>query len=119
VRKGAKPLRAERRLRDRSGELSIREDWTPAEERGLWLATFTYRQRRRDGGVAVTRASFPARAWDPSRVREFFSSCGLAIEEMWSGFSRRPHRPASRGLIIVARRYGEARSPAKRRPGTR
>lgn len=104
VRRGSKPLASERRLRDRRGELSIREEWTPAGEHGLWLATFTYRQRRRDGGVAVTRASFRARAWEPARVRQFFSSCGLTVEGMWGGFSRRPYRPASRRLIIVARR---------------
>jgi SAM-dependent methyltransferase len=104
VRKGGKPIRSERRLSDRRGELSVREDWTPAGERGLWLATFTYRRSRRDGGVAVTRASFPARSWEPTRIRKFFFSCGLAVEEIWGGVSRRPYRPGSRRLIVVARR---------------
>ncbi|HKA37477.1 MAG TPA: class I SAM-dependent methyltransferase [Thermoanaerobaculia bacterium] len=101
---GAKAVRFERSIRDRQGELRIREDWTPAGEQGLWLATFAYRQPRRGGGFETTRASFLARSWEPARIGRLFSSCGLSVEAAWGGYSRRPWRPDSRRLIVVARR---------------
>ena len=104
VRGGSKPLRFERRLRDRDGELRIRQLWQPAAKAFLWRATFAYSARRADGIAAGTEASFLARAWDPAQVRPFFSSCGLAVEELWGSYSRRPFGPGSRRLIVVARR---------------
>ena len=104
VRRGGKPIRIRRSVRDRQGELRIQEDWTPSGERGLWLVTFAYRQAAPGGGPEATQASFLARAWEPARIRSFFSSGGLAVEAMWGGYSRRPYRPDSRRLIVVARR---------------
>ena len=98
VRPERGPVTLRRRLRDRAGELNIREEWTPAGNRGLWRATFTY-----DGPRAGVRASFLARAWDPASIRTIFSSCGLCVEQVWGGFSRRPYSPQNRRLIVVAR----------------
>jgi SAM-dependent methyltransferase len=103
LRRGRKPLTSERALRDRHGELRIRETWRPAAMPGLWRATFAYTERLANGRSAETEASFRARAWDPRRIRSFFSSCGLAVEAIWGDFSRRPFTAASRRLIVVAR----------------
>ena len=119
VRRERGPVRFERRLHDRKGELRVREEWIPAGERGLWRATYSYSEDRRGGSRQETRASFLARAWDPASVAAIFSSCGLEVESVWGGFSGRLPSARSRRLIIIARRFEEARSRARRRPARR
>ena len=103
LRRGRKPVRIERRLRDRKGDLLVREVWRPAGRPFLWRATYRYREVSAGGSVTETEASFLARAWDPAEIRPSFASCGLAVEEVWGGFSRRPFGRKSSRLIVVAR----------------
>lgn len=103
LKRGRSPITLERRLRDRNGDLRIREDWRPGPRPGLWHATYTYSERRRSGRLSETRASFRARAWNPAEIRPFFASCGLKVESLWGDFARRPFGPRSPRLIVVAR----------------
>ena len=94
----------ERRIRHAAGVLSISESWRPIGSRQLWKARYRYRDRRGEGEETTVEASFVARAWDPGEIRRCFASCGLAIEELWGGFDRRPFSPGAARLIVVARR---------------
>ena len=94
----------ERRIRHAAGVLSISETWRPIGTRQLWKARYRYRDRRGEGEETTVEASFVARAWDPAGIRRFFASCGLAIEELWGDFDRRPFSRAATRLIAVARR---------------
>ncbi|HKF43617.1 MAG TPA: class I SAM-dependent methyltransferase [Thermoanaerobaculia bacterium] len=103
VRRESGPVSFERVLRDRRGQLRIREDWEPAGERNLWRGTYTYEVPGRRRGQAPTRATFLARAWDPATIAALFSSCGLEVETVWGSYSRGPWSPSSRRLLVVAR----------------
>ncbi len=103
IRRGRGPTTSERQLRDRHGELRIRELWRPASKPRLWRATYTYITPRRNGRLAESEASFLARAWNPAEIRSFFASCGLSVEDVWGDFARRPFGPGSSRLIVVAR----------------
>ena len=94
----------ERRIRHGGGVLSISESWRPIATGQLWKARYRYCDRRGDGREATVEASFRARAWDPAEIRRTFPSCGLAIEEIWGDFDRRPFSRAATRLVIVARR---------------
>jgi SAM-dependent methyltransferase len=102
-RPGRRVLAFERRVRRRRGRLDIAETWQPIG-RDLWRATYGYRDRRPRGPAQAVEASFVARAWDPAKIRAFFSSCGLTIEETWGDFRRSPFRKESPRLIVVAKR---------------
>jgi SAM-dependent methyltransferase len=97
---------AERRIRHAAGALSISESWRPIGARQLWNARYRYRDRRGEGEETTVEASFVARAWDPAGIRRFFASCGLAIEELWGDFDRRPFSRGATRLVVVARRAG-------------
>jgi SAM-dependent methyltransferase len=96
----------ERRIRHAAGVLSISESWRPVGNRQLWKARYRYRDRRGKGDETAVEASFVARAWDPAEIREFFASCGLAIEELWGDFDRRPFSRGAPRMIVVARKSG-------------
>ncbi len=96
----------ERRIRHAAGVLSISESWRPIGARQLWNASYRYRDRRGEGEETTVEASFVARAWDPAEIRGFFASCGLAIEELWGDFDRRPFSRGAARLVVVARRCG-------------
>lgn len=98
--RGAPP----RSVRHAAGVLRIEEDWSPLPARDLWLARYRYRDRRPGEPDRTLEASFTARAWRPGEMRPLFASCGLAIEEIWGDFDRRPFREGARRLIVVARR---------------
>ena len=99
-----------RRIRHADGVLHIEEDWFPVGARDLWNARYRYRERPASGRERTLEASFVARAWDPATIRPFFSSCGLAIEEVWGDFDRRPfRRGASRLIVVAGRRAGQKR----------
>jgi SAM-dependent methyltransferase len=93
----------ERRIEYRGGVLLIREEWRPLGARDLWRARYRYREIRRGKKEKTLEGSFTARAWNPRKVRTLFASCGLAVENLWGDFGRRPFRPGMRRLIIVAR----------------
>ena len=103
----------ERRIRHAAGVLSISESWRPIGAGQLWNARYRYYDRRREGEETTVEASFRARAWDPGEIRRFFASCGLAIEELWGDFDRRPFSRGAPKLVVVARR--SARRAAARR----
>jgi SAM-dependent methyltransferase len=103
VRRGKAPVVSRRSLRDRQGSLRIREVWRPAARAGVWRATYFYSEGRPRGRRSGTEASFVARVWEPRAIRSFFSSCGLAVENLWGTLSRRPFSAASPRLIVVAR----------------
>jgi SAM-dependent methyltransferase len=94
----------ERRIRHAGGVLSISESWRPIGNRQLWNARYRYCDRRGKREETTVEASFVARAWDPAQIRGFFASCGLAIEELWGGFDRRPFSRGATRLVVVARR---------------
>jgi SAM-dependent methyltransferase len=94
----------ERRIRHAAGVLSISERWRPIGTRQLWNARYRYRDRRSEGEETTVEASFVARAWDPAEIRRCFASCGLAIEEIWGDFDRRPFSRGAIRLVVVARR---------------
>ena len=94
----------ERRIRHAAGVLSISESWRPIGNRQLWNASYRYRDRRGKREETTVEASFVARAWDPAEIRRFFASCGLAIEELWGDFDRRPFSRGATRLVVVARR---------------
>jgi hypothetical protein len=96
----------ERRIRHAAGVLSISESWRPIGTRQLWNARYRYRyrDRRGEGEETTVEASFVARAWDPPEIRRCFASCGLAIEELWGDFDRRPFSRGATRLVVVARR---------------
>jgi SAM-dependent methyltransferase len=94
----------ERRIRHAAGVLSISESWRPIGTRQLWNARYRYRDRRGEGEETTVEASFVARAWDPAEIRRCFASCGLAIEEIWGDFDRRPFSRGATRLVVVARR---------------
>jgi SAM-dependent methyltransferase len=94
----------ERRIRHAAGVLSISESWRPVGAGQLWKAHYRYRDRRGTGDETSAEASFVARAWDPAKIRGFFASCGLAIEELWGDFDRRRFSRGARRLIVVARK---------------
>ena len=102
----------ERRIRHAAGVLSISESWRPIGARQLWKARYRYCDRRGDGEETVVEASFVARAWDPAEILGCFASCGLAIEELWGDFDRRPFSRDATRLLVVARR--SARRAARR-----
>jgi SAM-dependent methyltransferase len=102
----------ERRIRHAGGVLSISETWRPVGTGQLWNARYRYCDRRSEGETTV-EASFVARAWDPGGIRRFFASCGLAVEELWADFDRRPFSRAAPRLVVVARRSAR-RAPARR-----
>jgi SAM-dependent methyltransferase len=102
-RQGRKTLSFERRVRYPGGALEIAETWRPAGRRGLWRATYRYRDRPSGRRARTLEASFLARAWDPAEVRPLFAACGLIVEESWGDFRRRPFGPGSDRLIVVAR----------------
>ncbi len=86
----------------------MRERWTPARAPNVWVARYEYR-RGSPGSRSEGEAVLRARAWDPAEVTDVFRSCGLVVERLWGDFGRRPFRPDSSRLIVVARR-----SPAPR-----
>jgi SAM-dependent methyltransferase len=94
----------ERKIRHESGVLSISETWLPLGAHQLWRARYFYRDRRPGEWERALSASFVGRAWDPRDIRRFFSSCGLAIEELWGDFDRRPFWRGARRIVVVARR---------------
>jgi SAM-dependent methyltransferase len=94
----------ERRIRHAAGVLSISESWRPFGARQLWNARYRYHDRPGEGEETTVEASFVARAWDPAEIRGFFASCGLAIEELWGDFDRRPFSRGATRLVVVARR---------------
>lgn len=94
---------AERRIEYPGGVLRIGEEWRPLGARDLWRARYRYREIRPGRPERTLAASFTARAWNPREVRTLFASCGLAVENLWGDFGRRPFRPGMRRLIIVAR----------------
>jgi SAM-dependent methyltransferase len=94
----------ERRIRHAAGVLSISESWQPIGTRHLWKARYRYCDRRGEGEEMTVEASFVARAWDPAGIRRCFASCGLAIEELWGDFDRRPFSRDAPRLVVVARR---------------
>lgn len=94
----------ERRIRHAGGVLTISESWWPIGAGQLWKARYRYRDRREKGDETTVEASFVARAWDPAGIRRFFGSCGLAIEDLWGDFDRRPFSRAAPRLVVVARR---------------
>lgn len=93
-----------RRIRHAAGVLSISESWRPVGNRELWKARYRYSDRPRKGDETRVEASFMARAWDPAEIRRFFASCGLAVEELWGDFDRRPFSGRARRLVVVARK---------------
>lgn len=103
---------AERRVRHAAGVLSISESWRPIGTRQLWKARYRYRDRRGEGEETTVEASFVARAWDPADIRLDFASCGLAIEEIWGDFDRRPFTRDATRLVVVARR-SRSRGPTQ------
>jgi ubiquinone/menaquinone biosynthesis C-methylase UbiE len=106
VRRGKAPVVSERFLRDRQGSLQICEVWSPTARPGLWRATYSYSERQPGGRIAGTEASFLARVWEPRAIRSFFSSCGLAVVNLWGTLSHRDFSAASPRLIVVARPAG-------------
>jgi SAM-dependent methyltransferase len=94
----------ERRIRHAAGVLSISESWRPIGTGQLWNARYRYRERRVEGEETTVEASFVARAWDPAGIRRCFASCGLAIEELWGDFDRRPFSRGATRLVVIARR---------------
>jgi SAM-dependent methyltransferase len=96
----------ERRIRHAAGVLSISESWRPIGTRQLWNARYRYCDRNGEGEETTVEASFVARAWDPTGIRRFFASCGLAIEELWGDFDRRPFSRGAPRLVVIARRSG-------------
>ena len=103
-RHGNKTLSFERRVRDRGGALEIAETWRPSGRRGLWRATYRYRDRPSGRRAKSLEASFLSRAWDPAEVRPVFAACGLVVEEVWGDFRRHSFGRSSDRLIVVARR---------------
>ena len=103
-RRGGKTLTFERRFRYRGGALAVGETWRPAGRRGLWRATYRYRDSGPGWRPRKLEASFLARAWNHSEIGPLFAACGLAVEEVWGNFRRRPFGPDSERLIVVARR---------------
>jgi SAM-dependent methyltransferase len=97
----SKPLK--RQIRLGGGVLSIAETWRPLGVRHLWRARYCYRERLRKGPDRALDASFVARSWNPQRIRSFFASCGLAVEELWGDFDRRPFAATASRLVAVAR----------------
>jgi SAM-dependent methyltransferase len=93
----------DRRIRHAAGVLSISESWRPIGTRQLWNARYRYRDRCGEEERTV-EASFVARAWDPAEIRRCFASCGLAIEDLWGDFDRRPFSRGATRLVAVARR---------------
>lgn len=106
----------ERRIEYPGGVLRVAEEWKPLGTRDLWRARYRYRESRSGGKDRTLEASFTARAWNPGEVRTLFASCGLAVENLWGDFGRRPFRPGMRRLIIVARPKARFLH-RKRRPG--
>ncbi len=103
----------ERRIRHAGGVLSISESWRPIGTGQLWKALYRYCDRRGNGRETTVEASFRARAWDPGEVRRTFASCGLAVEELWGDFDRRPFSRDAARLIVVARKSGRRRAPRR------
>lgn len=95
----------ERRIRHVGGVLSISESWRPVGTGQLWKAHYRYCDRRGDGSENTVEASFRARAWDPAEIRRTFAFCGLAVEELWGDFDRRPFSRGAPRLIVVAGRF--------------
>jgi SAM-dependent methyltransferase len=92
-----------RRMRHAGGVLSISETWRPIGTGQLWNARYRYCDRSGRGRETSLEASFVARAWDPARIRRFFRSCGLRIEELWGDFDQRPFSRNAPRLVVVAR----------------
>jgi SAM-dependent methyltransferase len=84
------------------GSLAIQESWRLLSEKNVWNARYRYRLRK-GKRASSAEAQFTARAWDPADLRRFFSSCGLAVEEVWGSFSEAPFTKESGRLIVLAR----------------
>jgi SAM-dependent methyltransferase len=103
-RPGRRTLLFDRLVRRPGGVLEIAETWRPAGRRGLWSATYRYRDRVRGHPVQTLEASFTARSWSLAEIRRLFAECGLSVEEIWGDFRRRPFRRGGRRMVVVARR---------------
>jgi SAM-dependent methyltransferase len=99
-----------RRIRHDGGVLWISESWRPIGIGQLWKARYRYCDRRADGRETTVEASFRARSWDPAEIRRTFASSGLAVEELWGDFDRRPFSRGAPRLIVVARRSRRSQS---------
>ena len=103
-RPGRRTLLFERLVRRPGGLLEIAETWRPAGRRGLWRATYRYRDRGRKLPARTLEASFTARSWSLAELRQLFAECGLSVEKVWRDFRSRPFRRSDRRMIVVARR---------------
>ena len=91
-----------RRQAHTEGTLTVRESWRPLARKNLWKARYRYHWRQAEG-IREAEVEFRARSWNPATIRDFFASCGLAIEQVSGTFSGGPFTRRSGRLIVVAR----------------
>jgi SAM-dependent methyltransferase len=103
-RRARQPEARERRFRHADGVLTISESWQPVGRGQLWKATYRYLDRGRNRPDRAVKFSFTARAWEPSKLRRLFRSCGLKIENLWGDLEQRPFSGQVRRVVVVASR---------------
>ncbi len=90
--------RRTRRL-DTGGDegLRVRETWRCEQETRRCEARYEYLRR----GRVVDEASFRARLWSLSELRERLARTGLELRSLWGDFEETPFDPASSPRLLV------------------
>lgn len=81
----------------RTGEVSVRESWTPVGRDNCWRARYFYQR-----GERHEEAQFVARSWNLHDVHALFNCCGLELQEVWGDFDGRPFTPDAERVILTA-----------------
>lgn len=87
----------ERPVGEADAGITVREAWWCDAETSLCTARYEYFR----GGTRVEEASFRARLWTVSEVKERMGAAGLRLRSVWGDFDRAPWDPETAPHLVV------------------